>query len=461
MSALHAVIDSGVCVGCGACKVVAGDAISIGRNKFGYVSAAVKDHGSALLASAGRVCPFSDDALNEDDVGEVLFSHKDFKRDRRIGYYQALFAGRVSDDKDLISRSSGGLTTWVLMSLYSSGEIDGVIHVGGSASDSGDLFCYAVSENLSEISGRTKSRYYSVNLDEAINGVRGNGKRYAFVGVPCFVKSVRLLCESDLVLKSQIKFCLALVCGHMKSSAFAELFAWQVGVRPSSLKSFDFRVKDSSRGANDYSVEAVSVDGVVRKGSTRNLYGSNWGHAFFQLKACDYCDDVMGELADASFGDAWLPKYEADWRGTNILISRNSIISTLLEKASADGEIFLDPLSEVDVVASQGGNYRHRWDGLSVRLEDARRTGGWVPRKRISAGSRRVSYIRKAVVRLRQRLAFHSHEAFYMAKVKGDLSLFMTVMRPLTDRMDMYSRLMRMASFRFWVERLGRFRPFS
>ena len=28
-----------------------------------------------------------------------------------------------------------------------------------------------------------------------------------------------------------------------------------------------------------------------------------------KYKACDFCDDVFGEVADVVFGDAWVEKY--------------------------------------------------------------------------------------------------------------------------------------------------------
>ena len=37
--------------------------------------------------------------------------------------------------------------------------------------------------------------------------------------------------------------------------------------------------------------------------------------------ACEFCDDVVGETADMSVGDAWLPGYVSDWRGTSVVVS--------------------------------------------------------------------------------------------------------------------------------------------
>jgi coenzyme F420 hydrogenase subunit beta len=240
----------------------------------------------------------------------------------------------------------------------------------------------------------------------------------------------------------------------MKSAAFAELLAWQTQIAPDDLSRIDFRVKDPNKTANHYAVTAQSTDGQTRTATSASLYGSNWGHAFFQLKACDYCDDVMGELADASFGDAWLPKYESNWRGTNVVVCRNETVRQLLLEGRASGELVLDALDESEVARSQAGNYRHRWDGLSVRLKDARRKGEWAPKKRIQPGERKVSMLRVAIVRLRQQLAAKSHIAFLEAKQRRDLGHFNKTMQPLTKRMSLYSTLARMNNRDFVFNKL-------
>ncbi|MBK8018945.1 MAG: Coenzyme F420 hydrogenase/dehydrogenase, beta subunit C-terminal domain [Betaproteobacteria bacterium] len=138
----------------------------------------------------------------------------------------------------VVKSSSGGLTTWLLEALLERGDIDGVVHV--SASDS-PLFMYTVSTTRDGLGARGKSRYYAVEVSEVLNAVRGNGRRYAFVGVPCFVKAARLIAEQDEQLGRQLVYFIGLVCGHLKSFAYAELMAWQQGVTPDKLERFDFR----------------------------------------------------------------------------------------------------------------------------------------------------------------------------------------------------------------------------
>ena len=445
MNSLGNVLEGGYCIGCGACAVAMQGALTLRRNEHGLYRAALSSADAAHEAFALKACPFAAGQPSEDDLGRALYGSpgagsQPMRHDPRLGHHLSLLTGRLTDDTRLPAHSSGGLTTWVLEQLLARGEVDGVIHVSPVQAAGEGLFEYRVSESLGELQGRTKSRYYSVSFDRAVLGIRGNGRRYAFVGVPCFVKAMRLLCAQDEGLRGQVAYTVALVCGHLKGPAFAELLAWQAGVPPERLARFDFRVKDPARSAHHYSVLA-SDGSTEHQRVSRTLYGSNWGHAFFQLKACDFCDDVMGELGDVSFGDAWLPQYQSDWRGTNIVICRHPTIERILREGAAAGAITIEDQSADTIAASQAGNYRHRWDGLSVRLADAQRRGEWTPPKRIAPGSIPVPYLRRVHIRLRQAMAAQSHGAFLEARRRGDLQHFFRTMQPMTERMARLDRL--------------------
>lgn len=433
-ASINNVIESGTCVGCGACSVRSHGRIPIARSSFGAMRAEQGAASAQDLADASAVCPFSNDAVNEDVIARELFSSP--ATDKRIGVIDAIFAGRVAEGENIELSSSGGMTSWLTLKLLEAGRIDGVIHVAAS-SDDGALFEYVVSTTPEELRHRRKSQYYSTSLGDVVRQIRGDGRRYALVGVPCFVKAARLLARQDEVFRGQLALCIGLVCGHLKSSGFAELLAWQVGVEPKELAKVDFRVKRAGEDAADYGFSAWRRgDPTPKTKATRQLLGGNWGHAMFQLKACDYCDDVFAETADVAFGDAWLPQYASDWRGTNVIVSRRPEITQLIQDGQRRGEIFLETLSADDAARSQAGNYRHRWDGLSLRLADDVAKKRWVPIKRIAPGSRPVTRSRARIIRLRRRLAELSHVSFAEAKATGSLAVFESAVRPIIDVMD-------------------------
>ena len=348
--------------------------------------------------------------------------------DGRIGRYLGTYAGRILDEIDITSSSSGGLTTWILGQLLERGLVDGVIHVG-----SGDdqLFEYKVSRSIDELVARRKSQYFPVNFVGALDEIKGDGKRYAFVGIPCAIKAMRHLMNQDAELGEQMTFLVGIVCGHLKSMAYAESFAWQLGIAPDQIGTVDFRVKDPERTSREYGFRAVSRDGRVNEAKTLSLLGGSWGHAVFQLGACDFCDDIFAETADVVLGDAWLARYEVEWQGTNAVVTRNADIDGILRAGRASGAIMLDDLSVDSVAATQGGNFRHRRDGLAIRLHDDLEAGLWTPRKRVQPDANAVSEERRGLIRKRRDLSRISHQLFLKAREVNSLQVYMDGMTPL------------------------------
>ena len=107
------------------------------------------------------------------------------------------------------------------------------------------------------------------------------------------------------------------------------------------VQAVEFRLKDPSRPANVYTAQLTLKDGTVHKRDWWNLVDGDWGSGFFQYEACNYCDDVIAETADISFGDAWVEPYSSDGRGTNVIVTRSSVVAELVEGAfdGVSGEI--------------------------------------------------------------------------------------------------------------------------
>lgn len=448
MFSITDVVSGGYCVGCGACATVSPD-ISMRVTAMATFEPDLAKASAESLDVAGKVCPFSDQSPNETEAGTRLFSVDSDKFDPLIGYYNILGAGGVADKAARETSSSGGLTNWILLRLMQRGLVDGIIHVGTDDTCSSDerLFGYSVSTSAEQVISKKKSKYYATQMSDVLHFIKGDGRRYAFVGVPCFVSAARHIAEIDPTYRRQVLFFIGLVCGHLKSARFPELMAWQLGVPPTDLAEVDFRLKRAGGPASHYHFAARSkTTGKWNSAVASSLYGGDWGHAFFQPKACDYCDDIFAEAADVALGDAWIPRYDQDWLGTNVVVSRNREIDAIVAEGQKDGSIEWDALSESDLVRSQAGNFRHRRDALSLRLADAIARGEKVPHKRIAPGSVKLSMLRKRIIRLREKTATMSHIAFAEARSAGDLSLFMVRMKPLTASVATTYRMMKLTT---------------
>lgn len=436
MFGIEETIATGMCVGCGGCSVATGGAVKLTLSRHRVYEADLDGLTPDQLAVANRVCPFSDAAADEDELG-APHPAPGARHDPRAGSYTTVHAGRVHEDSYIMGSSSGGLTSWVLDQLLARGEVDGIIHVGRASGD--DLFGYQISTTREQLRAERKSQYYSTTLNEVLLAAAAQqGMRYAIVGVPCFIKAARLVARQMPEVDAVLTYYVGLVCGHLKSQFFAESLAWQTGIAPDRLESVDFRVKNPDKPASQYDFQATDVDGRVATRATQSLAGGNWGHGAFQPEACNFCDDIFAETADIVFGDAWLPKYKDDWRGTNVVVSRNARLDAILSEGIASGELDMEPLSLDDAATSQGGNFRHRRQGLAVRLADDIAAGKQVPTKRVQPDLKAASTARRRLIRKRREMSHKSLDWFAEAREKSNLDTFLV---PFRREMKEYERL--------------------
>ena len=432
------VIRNGFCIGCGTCAAITSSPFSIAFNDIGQYEArtsAQSDRADPLVRdTATKVCPFSNSAADEDEIADDLFSELGYRHSDGLGYFQSIYAGYVVQDGFREKGSSGGFGSWILNELLETKSVDHVIHVRPfKSSDRGHpLFTYQVSNSPQEIALGGKSRYYPVELSEALKQVREKPGRYAIVGLPCFIKGVRLLQRQDPLIKERIRFCIGLVCGHLKSSGYAESLAWQAGIPPNELRHIDFRVKGNEGRANRYYTLATS-EREERIIPTKELKGTDWGAGTFKYKACDFCDDVFAETADLVLGDAWLPQFIHDPQGTNVLVVRNQLVNSMLCSAASKGRIKINPLSDAEALKSQDAGLRHRRESLGYRLHIEQTAGRWSPSKRVQASPNMIPRHERHRQQMRIRMREISHSSFQEAKRVGDVSVYLDTFSALYD----------------------------
>lgn len=430
----------------GACTVVE-DNIKMELNEFGiYEEMLSLDEDHELNSIVEYVSPNLNGEINESDISKKLYGDiNGINYDKRIGYYTSLFVGHVIEGDYRDRASSGGMGTWIFKELFEKNLIDGVIHVKENPDkNSPVMFQYDISRSIDQIKAGAKTKYYPVELSRVLKMVKEIPGRYAIVGIPSFIMAVRLLAENDDVIKDRIKFTVGLICGHQKSSKFAEALAWQVGIKPGNLKHINFRKKFLDKPANNYGIEMTGIlDGeeVTIVKSTKDLLGQNWGQGYFKTKASDFTDDVMNETADITLGDAWLPEYTEDSKGNNVIVVRNPVIDGLLREGIQSGKLNLDIVDEETIFKSQAAHYRHTHDELAYRLIKKDKMNEWRPKKRVDA-SNNVPLLRRKVQDLREEISTQSHVVYKKAVELDDLDYFETEMNKLSDKYIRLYKLM-------------------
>src|SRR5581483_6208643 len=397
--------QAGLCVGCGSC------AERMGWDRNGFLK---PEGGAPVPQSFAIQCPFSPLAPNEDAIAAERFRGAP-NADGRIGRFEAAYVGHVAEAGYRPNASSGGLTSWVAAELLRTGLVDGVVHVAATDPATGRHFAHRISRSLEELNAGAKSRYYPIELSEVLAEIRRQPGRYAVVGIPCFIKAVHLLRRVDPLIRERVTHTMGLFCGHMKSASMIESFAWQLGTELKHVEAIDYRIKDQNRPANWYRAHLDLTGGEIAEQDWWHLADGDWGAGFLQNPACDWCDDVVAETADISFGDAWVEPYSSDGRGTNVVVVRSKQLKDMIETARSDGRLTLEPVDAEFVVRTQAAGLRHRRDGLAYRLTWRR---GIVPRKRV-APSADLPLRRKLVYRLRYMIARMSHPMLRLARTTG------------------------------------------
>ncbi|WP_018930675.1 Coenzyme F420 hydrogenase/dehydrogenase, beta subunit C-terminal domain [Gracilibacillus lacisalsi] len=428
---LDTVVSNDYCIGCGICASVYNSPLSMEMDDNGKYKPVINNNIEAEKEiEVLSVCPFSKESKNETEIGSEVFSRNpEASFNEYTGYFIKNFAGYVKEGEYRSKGSSGGMGSWVAAQLLKNDLVDGIIHIKPSKEEK-KLFEYSISYNEGELSNGAKSKYYPIELSEVVNFVRKHDKRFALVGIPCYIKSVRLLADQDVKIKNSIKYFIGLVCGHLKSDMFAKSIGWQLGIKPENLINIDFRKKLAGRSANQYGVEVqgnINGEIVTKSSPTKELYTTNWGHGFFKYNACDFCDDVLAETADITIGDAWLPEYLRDSQGTNVIVVRNPDILNIINDNK--DQLFLNEISTDKVYKSQAGGFRHRREGLAYRLFLKDMNKEWRPTKRVEPNDK-LSSKRKKIYIKRQKLVQESFKAYKIAEDSGDFNTLIKHMDP-------------------------------
>lgn len=423
-------VASGLCIGCGSCAS-ADDRGAMRWNRYGQLApAGARGWYDQASADVAQRCPFSPAAANEDVLAAERFPAAP-QIDARLGPLEACFVGHAAEPGYRENGSSGGLVSWVAAELLRTGEVDAVAHVVPTDPQSdGGFFRFRLSRSLDQLFEGGKSRYYPVELSAVLREIRRTPGRYAIVGIPCFIKAVHLARRAEPILAERITHTLGLFCGHMKSARFVESFSWQLGVPLEQVRAVNYRIKDAGRPANWYRAHLKLANGGAASEDWWHLADGDWGAGYFQSSACNWCDDVVGETADISFGDAWVEPYSSDGRGTNVVVVRSPALLTMLRRGMAEGRLALQQVDADFVANTQAAGFRHRREGLSYRLT-WRHRGPVKPLKRVKPSLGGIPLRRKLVYRLRAAIARWSHRLALLAHTFGAPKLYTGWARPM------------------------------
>jgi len=410
VTVIDTTVSRGFCVGCGICAgCCPNNVLKMEFNKYGEynpVKAIACPHECVICVN---VCPFAGGNDNEDVLGQQLFGDiPQIKHSSKIGYYLNVGAGAVSSEERRLNSSSGGLASWFLEKCLDKGIVDSIICVGHSTKRN-RLFEFYVATKPEDIRKSAGSAYYPVELSEMIQFIQSHPAKYAIIGLPCYLKGLRLAQKRSKILNERIVVTVGLACSNLKNVYFTKYAASVSGIR-SDLSYVSYRDKSKEYIKNYFNFRFVDVHGNTSelkwsKGELWKMYNGR----FCSLHSCDCCDDMFAECADVTFMDAWLTRYNKEPRGTNLWISRSYLVDELIAAGINDGSLLVDTVSVDDVITSQN-TLRWKREVLKYRLLLLEEKGEIYPQKRVLPGYGNTSFIEREECRRYLRIQAESRE---------------------------------------------------
>lgn len=414
------------CSGCGVCAgICPNNNIVMRVNEKGDLRAYKSDHCNSKCDLCQRVCPILD-TRNMDHIAYELFSSElNMNYNDKTGYFTNCYVGHVNNENERLNSASGGLASWLLRKLLEDDLVDRIIAVKPSPEDSNNLFKFGVFDNLNDVSKSSSSAYYPVEISEAIKKIINDGElRYAIIGLPCVVFGIRQAQKINILLRNRIKCVFSLTCGQMMNRFYPEFIGAKGGLSPSNIAFINYRNKHSDKNAANFRQIAFSRDG--KKGAPI-IYSStylNWKYCFFTHKSCLACDDFFGELADATFMDAWLPEYYKDWKGNTIVLSRNNRVDKLISNGIKLEECSIEPLSIDLVIDSQLNRIKDRKITLRGRLYYLEQLGVTLHRR--IKPEKRIYKQNKKYINLCFKICDESKKVWASARLKSESIKYLT-----------------------------------
>ncbi len=286
------------CTGCGLCSSCLG--IPLIMNNKGFLSPKYCKNDFNE-----RVCPAS-----------VFSCFKECMAVNIWGDYIAVYRGYSEDAALRKKASSGGVLSEIACFLLDSKEVDGIIHIGADQ-DSLNTKVF-VSHTRAEVISHSGSRYIQSSPLLNICDIIEQDEKYAFIGKPCDVMTLKNYIGEHDKYKDKIKYYLSFFCAGIPSMLANKELILKIGCNE-KIASLNYR----GNGWPGY-VHIVDKNGNEYSMSYEEAWGGILGRD--KHKMCRLCMDGIGLEADIVCADAWYIKNNtpdfSERDGRNLIICR-------------------------------------------------------------------------------------------------------------------------------------------
>ena len=349
------VVNSGLCTSCGVCQGVCPLKVITFQLRKGLLLPIVGNYCN-LCGLCYAVC--SGREIDYDNLNIELF--RQVPNDVLMGNYLKIGVGHSTNDTLRYKASSGGVVTSLLLLALEEGIIDAAVILDMNK-DNPLQTKPIIARTREEIVSATGSKYTSGPIGKMIPEMIKNEGRYAVVGLPCAIAALR---KAELYIKKlreRIVLHFGLFCQTMIS--YKGLDFW---FRVNKIN-FQDVIGLSYRGYGWPGGMTVKLKDGENKFYPLPLYWRFLQN--FTPKRCTLCTDALADFADISFGDAWLPEFAGDKKGTSIFVVRSQVGKELIELAIRKGKIEVGDATRDMVLQSQRKTLKFKKQGYSYRAK--------------------------------------------------------------------------------------------
>ena len=327
---VEAIVEAGLCIGCGLCRSVAPDAIRMEMSSGG-AEIPVVEHPltESQLTLINRVCPGVRVEGRRPETESAAA-----RWDTIWGPAIAMAKGYAADPEVRFRCSAGGGTSALGIHLLESREVDFILHVRASRSLPMRSEAHLSSTRADVLEG-AGSRYGPAAPLVGLVQLLDQGRPFAVIGKPCDISAIQNLSRTDPRVDALIRYRIAIVCGGASAFGLSLDLIARFGLREPEVSLLRYRGY-----GNPGRTRVEARDGRAFEVTYNDLWAEEdkWRILF----RCKICGDAVGETADIAISDVWPgggPSGED--AGFNGFIARTERGAGLLRRATDAGALTL------------------------------------------------------------------------------------------------------------------------